>query len=131
MAELDVFEREFKLLSVSFESSDSIETESDYNIEDSYNIDLKNDGNTIVINFTRMVDFSPEFKMSVNLEGEYTLKADVRVSDIKEVENNIDSFVYPITSHISQIISQLTMLNMEYPLVTPPFLMVNKENSST
>ena len=131
MAQLDVFEREFKLLSVSFESSDSIETESDYNIEDSYNIDLKNDGNTIVINFTRMVDFSPEFKMSVNLEGEFTLKADVRVSDIKEVENNIDSFVYPITSHISQIISQLTMLNMEYPLVTPPFLMVNKENSST
>ena len=122
MNELDVLEREFKLLSISFKSFKSTEEEEfEYKLKDSYNIDLKNDGNIFVINFVRTVEFLPEFKVSVEFEGEYTLKEAIKVSAIKEIESKIDDFVYPITSHISQIISSLTKINMEYPLITPPF----------
>lgn len=100
-------------------------------VTDSYNV-LKIRDKEIEIEYSRKVDFKPKVIMNVEVVmtlvfelKEFEDVESVREEIMLEVENGIGDLMAMAASNASLIISTLTNVTLPYPLVTPPFYIID------
>ena len=120
---------EYKYVSLDNPTGDNVEIEE--NTDDTYEIEVI-DLNFVNIKFQREKKFNPEifFIFKINMEISYEIDDNDNINYTiieKEAKDRIEELLAPILAQCSLILSNLTNIDMKYPIIDPPLLSIRNK----